>query len=330
MLKIGVVLLDNGYCSSIGGLIDLLQIANSHCQRLPTFANNLFQWSLLSDRAGEAVSMIGGVRMLSDTSLHTTDKFDLVYLPGVFYSGTRTFEAWLSDQQDLYKQLRDWNDQGVKIAANCTSTFLLAEAGLLERRSATTAWWLERQFRYRYPNVNLNAKLALTEDENIFCAGAMTACHQLTLRIIEKYASPEISTLSAKTMLINQGEVAQTPYQDLNAPIANKDPLISRAQYWLNNHMTTEVDFSLLSKALNISQRTLIRRFKQAVGTTPLNYLQNLRIEQAKALLSQSPLTVADIMLQIGYRDPSAFNRLFKQRVGITPSAYRQRYGESQ
>lgn len=167
---------------------------------------------------------------------------------------------------------------------------------------------------------------AVTFDRNIYCSGAMTACHQFALGLIETQVSPEVANLSAKTLLINQRQINQSPFQELNVAIATDDPLIEKAQYKLKNHLQKEVDFTLLARELGVSQRTLIRRFKQVVGDTPLSYLQNLRIEHAKNLLENSPLTVGDIVLEVGYTDVSAFNRLFRQRVGLPPSVYRQQF----
>lgn len=328
MLNIAIIVLENSYCSSISGLIDVLQIANAHCRRISPQAKETFSWSLVTERPRDPVKVKGGIRLIADASLQSVDKFDLVYLPGVFYPGAKKFSQWLKGHQGLYKRLREWADKGIKIAANCTATFMLAESGLLNNKEATTTWWLMSQFQHRYPAVNLNINSALTKDGNIYCSGAMTAYHQLALHLVETHTSPEVAALCAKTMLINVGENTQTPYQNLNIPITDGDTLISRIQYWLKNHIQTDVNFSRLAQKFDISQRTLIRRFKNATGTTPLNYFQNLRMEHAKTLLAASPLSVADVVMQVGYIDPSAFNRLFKLRVGMSPSVYRQRFSE--
>lgn len=326
MLNFAVMLLDNSYCSSVSGVIDVFQIANAHCRASPAFAEEPFRWSLLSYKGGEQVKVMGGITMQSDASLESADEFDMLYLPAGSYPDTARFNLWLEQQDPLYATLQNLAANGKKVAGSCTSTFLLAEAGLLDDKLATTTWWLEKQFRNRFPTVNLDANLALTEDQGVFCTGALSAYHQLGLRLVEEYASTEISMLCAKSMLINQDNISQTPFYDLNIAVGNEDPVIVRAQYWLRNHMSRDVNFALLADELKISQRTLIRRFSQATGTTPLKFLQNLRLESAKTLLVNGQLPVADIMEQVGYSDPSAFNRLFKGRVGLTPSAYRQRF----
>ncbi|WP_341648841.1 helix-turn-helix transcriptional regulator [Thauera humireducens] len=90
--------------------------------------------------------------------------------------------------------------------------------------------------------------------------------------------------------------------------------------------MTKELRISVLADALAISDRTLIRRFKAALGQTPLAYLQDLRLEAARALLETGDLSVEAIGGQVGYNDTSSFSRLFRQRIGMSPGAYRNRF----
>ena len=326
MLKIAVVLLENSYCSSISGFVDVFQIANEHIRRQPDGLLQPFTWSLVSDRAGQQVCVQGGIRIASDTSYRSLGDFDLVYLPGVHYPGTTAFETWLSERSDVCVRLKALEETGVWLAANCTSTFLLGEAGLLDHKTATTTWWLEQKFRNRYPLARLETHRTVTEDSGIYCAGTMTAYNQLAIRLVGHYASPDIATMTAKSLLLDQTAKSQSPYFDLVETSESDDALVSQAQYWLKNHLSQEVDFVQFADSLGVSQRTLIRRFKQATGTAPLSYLQGLRIEYAKDLISKSPLSVSEIMLQVGYSDPSAFIRLFKQRVGLTPSAYRLKF----
>lgn len=326
MLNFAVTILDNSYCSSVTGVIDVFQVANAHCRRAPEFSKEPFQWSLLSTHAGEHTRIMGGITMISNAPLSSAEDFDLLYLPAGHYPGESAFDAWLKSHSDLYEVLQRLVALNKMIAANCTSTFLLAEAGLLDGKTATTTWWLESQFKQRFPMVNLETDKALTEDHGIYCAGALNAYQKLALHLVETYASPEIAALTAKSMLINRGQGAQTPYFDLDTTPKILDPLVSRAQYKLRNNLNKTVDFSLLCRELEVSQRTLIRRFNQATGTTPLKFLQNLRLETSKTLLTSSQLSVADIMEKVGYTDPSSFNRLFKKRVGLTPSVFRQRF----
>ncbi len=101
---------------------------------------------------------------------------------------------------------------------------------------------------------------------------------------------------------------------------------MAKAQYWLQNHLSETIEQKALADHLNVSQRTLIRRFKQELDTTPLAYLQAVRIEAAKRLLENTGDPLAEIIERVGYLDASSFSRLFRKMTGVTPHAYRQRF----
>lgn len=215
---------------------------------------------------------------------------------------------------------------GAWIAANCTGTFILAQTGLLDGRTVTTTWWLERQFRARYPKVDLQIRSVITESDRLVCAGASASYLLQAIRIIERFSGPTIASQAAKSLLIDVSQTSQVPYLPLLAERAHSDSLVERAQHWLQSNMTKELRISELAEALAVSDRTLIRRFKATLGQTPLAYLQDLRLEAARALLETGDLSVEVIGGQVGYNDTSSFSRLFRQRIGMTPGAYRSRF----
>lgn len=190
----------------------------------------------------------------------------------------------------------------------------------------TTTWWLERQFRAKYPKVDLQIRSVITESDRLVCAGASASYLLQAIRIIERFSGPAIASQTAKSLLIDVSQTSQVPYLPLLVERAHSDSLVERAQHWLQSNMTKELRISVLADALAISDRTLIRRFKAALGQTPLAYLQDLRLEAARALLETGDLSVEAIGGQVGYNDTSSFSRLFRQRIGMSPGAYRNRF----
>lgn len=325
MYRVGVVLLPGVYLSSMGGLIDVFQIANAHIRNRQGENAPQFKCETVAQSV-QPITASGSILLQADTTIDRAGDYDLIYVPGFFYAGISAFEALAKQHQPLQQWLVARWQQGATIATNCTGTFLVAETGMLDGREATTTWWLERQFRARYPRVKLNVKALLTEDEKLICSGAMTAYLNMAVQMIERHAGPELAAQCAKIMLIDTSEKAQTPYQDLLNGDPSADPVVAKAQYWLQTHLRDSVDQASLAEKMEVSQRTLIRRFKAELGVPPLTYLQNLRIETAKQLLENTGLPLAEVIEQVGYTDMSSFSRLFKQRIGITPTAYRQRF----
>ncbi len=325
MPRVAVVLYPNSYLYSIGGLMDAFQIANDHVRRQNGDDLGLFECSIVSCSA-EPVTVSGGMRMNGDVALPDAEDFDLIYLPAYSYQGMADLDVLTKEQRPLLEWIKESWQRGSTICANCTGTLLLAQTGLLDGRRATTAWWLERPFRRRFPKIDLDANALLVEDKRLMTSGAMTAHLSMAVHLIERYAGPHLAGSCAKTMLIDAGPNSQTPYQELFDNEYSRDPVVAKAQYWLQNHLSETIEQKALADHLNVSQRTLIRRFKQELDTTPLAYLQAVRIEAAKRLLENTGDPLAEIIERVGYLDASSFSRLFRKMTGVTPHAYRQRF----
>ncbi|WP_367303950.1 GlxA family transcriptional regulator [Burkholderia multivorans] len=254
------------------------------------------------------------------------EKFDLVFVPSAHYASSKAFDKLLAGQSAACDWLvAQWN-AGACLAANCTGTFVLAKTGLLDGRPATTTWWLAEQFRTKFPRVNLQLEPVITEADRLICAGAQSSYLLQTVHIIERLSGPTIASQVAKTMLIDVSQTKQTPFLPLLADKTHADSLVHRAQHWLQKNMTKEVRMSEMASELGVSERTLIRRCQAALDQAPLRYLQSLRIEAARGLLEGGDLNVETIAIKVGYNDVSSFCRLFKEKVGLSPGAYRGRF----
>jgi transcriptional regulator GlxA family with amidase domain len=204
---------------------------------------------------------------------------------------------------------------------------LLAEAGLLDGRQATTHWGFSQQFRQRYPSVDLRPEKLITVDEPVACAGGGMAWWDLGIYLVERYAGTQTARELAKSFVIDAGRTSQAPYSALQARRYHSDQAILRLQEWLDKHYSQPVALQTLAALSGLTERSLIRRFKAATGDTPTSYLQVLRIESARQYLEQSRLSVDAITRQIGYEDVSSFSRLFRKHTGLAPGAYRSRFG---
>lgn len=329
MPRITVAAFESVYLSSLSGFIDTLQMANAHARKQLGSSASAFQWQVVS-QFGESVTGSGNLSVNVDGALETASPTEIIYIPSFFYPGAQQLPGFVDRQRALIDWISDQWASGATVAANCTATFLLAETGLLNGRRATTTWWLEKQFRKRYRKVCLDVRALITEQERLICAGATTSYLSLAIRFAERYISAPVACLTAKTMLVDVGRTDQAAYATLREDAAHNDQLVARAQYWLQQRLSTNVSVQALADQLGVSQRTLIRRFNATLRTTPRTYLQTLRIENARCLLETTNLGIKEIVERVGYLDANSFSRLFQKRLGLTPGAYRARLQRKQ
>lgn len=324
MTKIAIWALDGGLGSMITGAIDVFHVANMLWKnRCPDMHASLFQWRLTSP-SGRPVQTGSGPTITVDAAIDPTADVDIVLVPGIVATTPTEIETALDRNALLITSLRAQRDRGATIGANCASTFFLAEAGLLEGRTATTSWWLEDTFRLRYPGVNLRPDETVTEDDAVICSGASTACLHLALRLVERFGNTALAAAVAKNLLIDGGRTSQVPFKTLTlqAHLKHNDTIVLRGQRWMEKYLASPFQLPSLAEYLQVSERSVIRRFKTVTGKTPGKYIQEMKIEFAKRLLEAGEMSVDKICLHVGYEDVRSFRRLFRRETGVSPSQY--------
>lgn len=279
----------------------------------------------------DLLSIAGGpVRLSSPVSVETQAMpavltgYAAVILPGFFAGDAATLiEAAGTVWQPVIARLRLLPDDTL-VAASCYGTFVLGESGLLDDVEATTTWWFRDLFRQRYPRVRLDADLAVADGGRRITAGAMTAHADMTLHVLRRLFGASLARRVGNIMLVDGVRTSQRPFMMLRRRF--EDPLIQRATDWLAARAGEGISAEMLADALHVSYRTLHRRFQSAAGMSPLAYLQDLRVEQAKEMLECTSLSLEQIVGKVGYSDVSAFRRLFARRAGVSPMQYRQRF----
>jgi transcriptional regulator GlxA family with amidase domain len=220
------------------------------------------------------------------------------------------------DRADVRKataQLLTWHAEGVRLAASCIGSFILAETGLLDHQEATTTWWLAPLFRQRYPKVLLDESRMLVPSDVGVTAGAAMGHLDLALWLIRK-ASPELAAVVSRYLLADIRS-SQAAYIIPNH-LAQADPLILRFEQWSRKNLKQGFSLQHAAKALATSARTLQRRCEAVLGKSPLAYFQDLRVERARSLLHGSGLDVDAIAAEVGYVDGATLRTLLRQRLG--------------
>lgn len=160
----------------------------------------------------------------------------------------------------------------------------------------------------------------------LYCSAGLSAGLDLSLYLVEKFCGRQAAIESAKTMVLDMGRVLQTPYEHFSFPKGHGDPLVVKAQEWIEQHESEPIDYEWLAQELRTSRRSVERRFKQSVGVTPLGYLQKLRVEKAKRLLEEGTRTFEEITYQVGYEDVPFFRKIFVRLTGLRPNEYQRKF----
>lgn len=322
MLNIAVMAYDNCLQSGIAGMLDLFTLANWEQKRLAPDSSSLFCHTEVITLDGVAVASFNRQLVAANCSFADCRDIDLLIVPGVMGRPDRLLE-----QTELVEWIAKQHQNGTVVASACSGAFLLAEAGILKGRQATTHWQLADRFRQRFPKIDLQIDRIIIDGVDYLCAGGTGAHIDLALHLIEKYGSKSLANVCARMMLIDGSRREQAPFIKFKGSRDHIDEPILKVQQWLDRYYREKVSVRVMAKRSGLNERTFLRRFKKATGEAPLEYLQKMRIEKAKQLLIETDQSLESITGVVGYVDLSSFRRLFRQIVGISPTAYQQRFG---
>lgn len=310
-MRIFVLALDGVFDTGLTTVLDSLTMANSlaHATGVSTAG---FEITVVGVRP-QVRTALGMQVSVCDMS-HAPAP-DWVVLPALNRMTAETLVPVLGrdDVVDALGALRSWRSGGARVAAACTGTFVLAESGLLDGGEATTTWWLSPLFRQRYPHVRLDAHRIVVPSGGALTAGAALSHVDLALWLIRNN-SPELAALVAKYLVFDV-RLSQSAYA-ISDHLAHSDPLVERFDRWVREHLETAISLDVVADALATSKRTLTRRLDAVLGKTPVEYIQDLRVERAVHLLKTSKLTVERIAEQVGYADGHTLRTLLRRRIG--------------
>jgi transcriptional regulator GlxA family with amidase domain len=272
---------------------------------------------------GHAVHCDGPIQIQPATAISSIRKTELIFIPSTGVSLDDVVER----NAPVVPWLRRWHKRGASIASVCSGVGLVAAAGLLDGKRATTHWGLAERFRQKYPKVNWMPELMVTEDRGFYCGGGVNAALDLSLYLVERFCGHEVAMQTAKAFLIETSRAWQAGFSIVPLKTRHSDATISSAQEWLHQNFHSTFPLETPARRVGMSLRNFVRRFKQATGDSPLAYLQKLRVAAAKRLLEGDHRNVQEISGAVGYEDVAFFRALFQRHTGVSPSAYRQKFG---
>jgi transcriptional regulator GlxA family with amidase domain len=225
--------------------------------------------------------------------------------------------------------LKKMHAGGALTASICSGSLLLAEAGLLDGREAAAHWAYVEMFRRYYPAVTMREDSVLclsSQHAGIVTGGGVTAWHDLALYLIARLCGQQQAIHTAKVFLLYGHEDGQLPFAAMTRRTDASDAVIGACQNWIAENYGETNPVQRMAERSGLNPRTFARRFRAATGYQPIDYVQALRVEEAKQMLETDAGGVDDIAEAVGYDDPASFRRLFKRRAGLTPAAYRRKF----
>jgi transcriptional regulator GlxA family with amidase domain len=251
---------------------------------------------------------------------------DIVYVPEILVAP----EAPISRRFDpALRWLQRCCRAGATLASACSGALLFAEAGLLDGWEATTHWAYCDAMRRRYPKVKVHSARCLVasgEGQRVITSGGVTSYLDLGLFLAARFFGPEEAIRLARAYLIDWHSQGQLPFSSLVCSRQVEDRHIVAMQEWIAENYAHPAPVAAMIKMSPLPERSFKRRFTQATGFTPMEYVHALRVEEAKQLLETTDLSIDAVADEVGYEDSSFFRRLFRRKVGLSPHGYRLRF----
>ncbi|MFJ1736293.1 helix-turn-helix domain-containing protein [Streptomyces sp. NPDC088254] len=269
-----------------------------------------------------------------DGPLRTTGGLELTAphgLEAISRAGTVVVPAWRSitspPPSEALDALRRAHEEGARIVGLCTGAFVLAAAGLLDGRPATTHWMYAPTLAKRYPSVHVDPRELFVDDGDVLTSAGTAAGIDLCLHIVRTDHGNEAAGALARRLVVPpRRSGGQERYLDRSLPEEiGADPL-AEVVAWALEHLHEQFDVETLAARAYMSRRTFDRRFRSLTGSAPLQWLITQRVLQAQRLLETSDYSVDEVAGRCGFRSPVALRGHFRRQLGSSPAAYRAAY----
>ncbi len=267
-------------------------------------------------------STSSGLGLMPSSPLPTPPSgIDTVIVPG----GVGVAAA--EEDAELVEWLRDAAAGARRVASVCTGAFLLARAGLLDGRRATTHWSACPILERRYPGVEVVGDPIFVRDGDVYTSAGVTAGMDLALALVEEDLGPEVALEVARwhVMFVKRPGGQSQFSASLEGQLADPGPL-RELQEWIADNLDADLSVPALAARAHMSERNFARVFQREVGTTPARYVEGLRLERARMALSEGTQPVAAVARRCGFGTATTMRRAFERRLRIRPSDYRARF----
>ncbi|HEA62039.1 hypothetical protein LCGC14_0077430 [marine sediment metagenome] len=267
-----------------------------------------------------SITVSGGMSINPGCRLADTGICDLIFVPALWGNPRAAVMqhsasvAWLTQQYAA----------GATVCSVGSGSYFPGAAGLLDGKPATTHWRYFDDFESRYPRIKLQRKRFITHQDRLYCTGSVNAVRDVMLHFVEQLFDSSTADEVARHFTHELKRSYESLLLAVDQQDTHHDELIIKVQEWLQKHYQRDIRMRDLAPRFGLNARSFNRRFRQAANKTPVEYLQEVRIYQARELLKHSNLSIAEIAFAVGYQDVSYFTGLFRRMHDVTPNAYRR------
>lgn len=323
-MKVAVLVYEGVFDSGLAAILDVLDSANAMGEEADVMGEQIVEppsWHVTTVGPQPQVRTGAGHLVTAEPLAHA-DAADLLLVPALAERRPAALLDHVGGDQSLPVRnlIARTRERGAAIASACTGTFLLAEAGVLDGLRATTTWWLAPIFRGRYPAVQLDQSRMVIASGGVTTAGAAFGHVDLALAIV-RASSPALADLVARYLVVDE-RPSQSTYT-IPSALAQSDPTVADFERWVRERLAEPISIPDAAKAIGVSNRTLQRSIRRTMGTSPIRFVQDLRIQQASHLLRTTELPLEAIARRVGYEHPNTLRVLLRERTGKTTLALR-------
>jgi transcriptional regulator GlxA family with amidase domain len=303
----------------VGGLLDIFYAVN---ERTSHVGISEMAYAVEVVSPVETVCAWPGLRLVAERSYRAVrGAIDTLIVTGVAQPDDARRDP------ELVRWLAQVAPRTRRVVGLCTGAFLLAEAGLLDGRAATTHWAFCDKLAKRFPAINVQPDPIYVRDDGVYTSAGATAGLDLVLALVEEDLGRRMALAVAQWMVIflkRPGGQAQFSVQ-LSAQMADQEP-IRDLQAWVLDHPGADLSVEALARRVHMSQRNFFRVFVREVGMTHGRFVERVRVEAARRLLEETSRGVPDVATASGFGSQEAMRVAFRRALGVSPKGYRSRF----
>jgi len=309
-----VVLAYDGLCTfEFGVAVEVFGLSR------PEMGDDWYRFAVAAVDEG-VLRATGGIRLLTDGNLALLDTADLIVIPG--WRGVDEIVP-----AELCAALRQAHARGCQLLSICSGVFVLAASGLLNGRKATTHWRYTEMLKARFPDITVVEDVLYQDEGEILTSAGSAAGIDLCLHVVRRDYGMEAANHVARRLVIPPHRDG-TQTQLVSRPVAQlrESERLGQLFDFLHQHLTQNHSVSSLAARVGMSQRTFLRRFADATGTTPARWMLNERLLRAKDFLETSRLSIDSIAAQTGFVHAATLRHHFRQQFTLSPAQYRKQF----